>query len=475
MWPMLLDMTPEECVQSLRHLELQAYSSLVSALRAQGVFSQEKQRLLKETSELLHISNDRHKAEIRRAISDERLNTVAYHMTGEISSFEEWTREGRRVVPLLPRSTPQTPYSVVADEASDFATQHNKQLPFPVNTERKRALIQTFANPTTVVETNGSFRVPEVPKDDLVKKRKYHSIGETSSLVQHLLAPKPTKIQQIYRQASMKGVNKPKAMAEVNESPDLSKSRINGNFGQNQLPNSKINILQNITIQASKSGIKEHSMEVPVSKSFISQSADQTVEPVPVKKSLNISPKKVIVVSNAQTLPTNSSILQKTLSVPMNKLTKLNLDKFKIVPNAQLPSNISNNTKPKLVTIKGTANKKVIPFSQLQMLNSKGLRVVPYSGKLNEKNFSATPLDLPAKKLAMIDKNGLTENGEQFADTKIGNNHETEVERNTDNAETYGNNSNGDLSPESECDQTKQEGEVLQELQVIQSTEKLMQ
>lgn len=58
--------------------ELEAYSSLVSALRAQGSLSTDKKRILKETSILLNISTDRHKAEIRRAISDEKLNTIAY-------------------------------------------------------------------------------------------------------------------------------------------------------------------------------------------------------------------------------------------------------------------------------------------------------------------------------------------------------------------------------------------------------------
>lgn len=58
--------------------ELEAYASLVSALRAQGSLNQVKRKILKETSIILNISNDRHKAEVRRAISDERLQTIAY-------------------------------------------------------------------------------------------------------------------------------------------------------------------------------------------------------------------------------------------------------------------------------------------------------------------------------------------------------------------------------------------------------------
>ncbi|VEN54207.1 unnamed protein product [Callosobruchus maculatus] len=78
MWPVLLDMTKEESIQNLRNLELEAYSQLVSALRAQGTLTSDKRKLLKETGYLLNITQERHKAEVRRAISDERLNTIAY-------------------------------------------------------------------------------------------------------------------------------------------------------------------------------------------------------------------------------------------------------------------------------------------------------------------------------------------------------------------------------------------------------------
>lgn len=96
MWPQLLDMTKEESIQSLRSLgktshfdisfsglmnpilELEAYASLVTALRAQGPLNQNKLKILKETSALLNITQERYKAEIRRAVNDEKLNTIAY-------------------------------------------------------------------------------------------------------------------------------------------------------------------------------------------------------------------------------------------------------------------------------------------------------------------------------------------------------------------------------------------------------------
>lgn len=59
-------------------LELEAYAHLVSALRAQGPLNSDKRKLLKDTSLVLNIPQDRHKAEIRRAVNDEKLNTIAY-------------------------------------------------------------------------------------------------------------------------------------------------------------------------------------------------------------------------------------------------------------------------------------------------------------------------------------------------------------------------------------------------------------
>lgn len=64
-----------ECV--LFNIELDAYGSMVSVLRAQGPFTSEKQKLLQELAKVLHISNERHRAEVRRAVNDEKLATIA--------------------------------------------------------------------------------------------------------------------------------------------------------------------------------------------------------------------------------------------------------------------------------------------------------------------------------------------------------------------------------------------------------------
>ena len=50
---------------------------MVSALRAQGELTKERRKVMSDLSNILNISIERHKAEIRRAVNDELLNTVA--------------------------------------------------------------------------------------------------------------------------------------------------------------------------------------------------------------------------------------------------------------------------------------------------------------------------------------------------------------------------------------------------------------
>lgn len=49
----------------------------MSALRAQGELSEEKRKLLQDIAATLNISMERHKAEVRRAVNDEKLATIA--------------------------------------------------------------------------------------------------------------------------------------------------------------------------------------------------------------------------------------------------------------------------------------------------------------------------------------------------------------------------------------------------------------
>ena len=49
----------------------------MDAYRAGGVLTDEKKSSLENVAKLLNISKERHKAEVRRAVNDELLNTIS--------------------------------------------------------------------------------------------------------------------------------------------------------------------------------------------------------------------------------------------------------------------------------------------------------------------------------------------------------------------------------------------------------------
>ncbi|KAL3216557.1 hypothetical protein MRX96_032887 [Rhipicephalus microplus] len=103
MWPMVLDYTKDECQRMLRKL---------------GELTKDKKKTLQELSNILCISLERHRAEIRRAVNDERLNTIAERIVGPNTS-SNWAMEGRRLVPLMPRLVPQTAFSALANSVAN--------------------------------------------------------------------------------------------------------------------------------------------------------------------------------------------------------------------------------------------------------------------------------------------------------------------------------------------------------------------
>lgn len=125
-----LDMSRDDCRKYLRSLELDAYASMVSVLRAQGPFTHEKRKLLEELAGVLHISNERHRAEIRRAVNDDRLTNVAEQLTGP-NTGTDWATEGRRIVPLIPRLKARNAFTTLANTLSLVTAMANKKQPLP--------------------------------------------------------------------------------------------------------------------------------------------------------------------------------------------------------------------------------------------------------------------------------------------------------------------------------------------------------
>ncbi|XP_060751433.1 BRCA2-interacting transcriptional repressor EMSY isoform X1 [Tachysurus vachellii] len=159
-WPMLLDLSRDDCKRILRKLELEAYAGVISALRAQGDLTKDKKDLLGELTKVLSISTERHRAEVRRAVNDERLTTIAYHMSGPNSS-SEWSIEGRRLVPLMPRLVPQTAFTVTANAVASATAHQNSSLLLPAETGNKEVVVcysytSTTATPPSVTAPSGS-------------------------------------------------------------------------------------------------------------------------------------------------------------------------------------------------------------------------------------------------------------------------------------------------------------------------------
>ncbi|XP_030098344.1 BRCA2-interacting transcriptional repressor EMSY isoform X29 [Mus musculus] len=181
-WPTLLDLSRDECKRILRKLELEAYAGVISALRAQGDLTKEKKDLLGELSKVLSISTERHRAEVRRAVNDERLTTIAHKMNlslylGERPSYSmsgpnsssEWSIEGRRLVPLMPRLVPQTAFTVTANAVANAAVQHNASLPVPAETASKDVVVcysytSTTSTPTSTPVPSGSIATVKSPR-----------------------------------------------------------------------------------------------------------------------------------------------------------------------------------------------------------------------------------------------------------------------------------------------------------------------
>ncbi|XP_034936944.1 BRCA2-interacting transcriptional repressor EMSY isoform X2 [Chelonus insularis] len=141
MWTMSMDMSRDECIKCLRCLELDAYGNMVSVLRAQGPFTEDKKRLLDELAKVLHISNERHRAEVRRAVNDEKLSFIAEQLNGP-NTWTDWAIEGRRTIPLLPRLEARTAFTELANSLSLVIAAANEKKA-PVNEKHTESILNS--------------------------------------------------------------------------------------------------------------------------------------------------------------------------------------------------------------------------------------------------------------------------------------------------------------------------------------------
>ncbi|XP_055947481.1 BRCA2-interacting transcriptional repressor EMSY-like isoform X2 [Argiope bruennichi] len=167
MWPMFVDYSDEECKKILRSLELEAYASIVTAFRAQGNLTRDRKKMLLDLCSALSISMERHRAEIRRAVNDEHLNTIAERLFGP-NTATEWAIEGRRVVPLVNRLAPQTVFTEIASSAAAAQAVKNSSLPLPGKTGSREMI--------NGMETMASRKRKEYPPDSSVSPQKMSAL-----------------------------------------------------------------------------------------------------------------------------------------------------------------------------------------------------------------------------------------------------------------------------------------------------------
>ncbi|KAL7028022.1 hypothetical protein ACKWTF_005695 [Chironomus riparius] len=212
MFPSKVDLTKDECRGVLRRLELEAYSSVVSTFRAQGCLDSSKQGVLDQLRRCFHISEDRHKAEVRRVANNEKLTTISELINGKTFDLE-WTREGHRSYPLISRAPAYTALHMLADHASKFASQENFELPEPADTKRERNLdVEITGKPIMLDDpTKPSTTTPAIfgiSRKDLKRSIDLVTLHpHTKKKHYHHLKPPPApnmKIQHLYQTLNTK-------------------------------------------------------------------------------------------------------------------------------------------------------------------------------------------------------------------------------------------------------------------------------
>lgn len=201
MWPKYLDIDAKTCAGILRKLELEAYSSVLSALRAQGELTKERRKVMNDLSNVLNIPIERHKAEVRRAINEELLNTIAASVCGNTSNEVDWAKEGRRIIPLLKRATPITAFTAVADDGAEGVANVNKTLPSPLNTKS-----ETKRKPySSAYTTKYSQRTPPKDLKEMVTKVKDEENDSVHALVRSPPIAVPTPPSQVKQHNNLLG------------------------------------------------------------------------------------------------------------------------------------------------------------------------------------------------------------------------------------------------------------------------------
>ncbi|KHN75982.1 Protein EMSY [Toxocara canis] len=127
------DLDEEDCAYLLKSLEVDAFSCVVNAMRAQGMLTEYKELLLDHLKSALFISDSFYKSEIRRAAHNDVLCRIAHTLNPSYDTYTEWGSIGNVPCPPLFSETPlYDEHDVegldVADQLLKLANSHNSTI-----------------------------------------------------------------------------------------------------------------------------------------------------------------------------------------------------------------------------------------------------------------------------------------------------------------------------------------------------------
>uniref|UniRef100_A0A336K5S1 CSON000915 protein n=1 Tax=Culicoides sonorensis TaxID=179676 RepID=A0A336K5S1_CULSO len=394
MWPKKLNLSIHECHILLRNYELEAYSSVMSAFRSQGALSENKIRIMKDLRQALHISEDRHKAEIRRVYNDERLSTIADYINACETSCT-WIKEGRRTVPIIPRGLAETALSNVADIISFRNTEKNNHLPHPsqIITSRPETILShdksiSLEEKSIVFDEKVAIKLEEripikLEEDSIGWSRKRKSSNENINLNRKLY---PQLLRQPAKKVTLKRPRKEKAAKLQNLS---SSSFYNIDF-ENSINRTKerqtrddeynmriIHSYASNTIPLSPRNVKLNENRPLASDSNVSECMDLS---------------NTDLANCISTAKTKTSLATETTKSDSNldKSENYLIDSSPQITNVQNPLSITSEEKLPKIKILSNNPVKIVPSLSLKTLRAKGNVQVVQSppGKLVLRSFN---------------------------------------------------------------------------------------
>lgn len=127
MTPVIFNYDKQYCKMKLRKYELEAYSAVVTAFRAQGDLDLERKKILRDLASVMSIPLERHRAEVNRAISDEKLDSISCQLFGSMNN-QQWLIEAKRIIPRVCRSDNMVKFLNMVDKRDYAILNQSKQI-----------------------------------------------------------------------------------------------------------------------------------------------------------------------------------------------------------------------------------------------------------------------------------------------------------------------------------------------------------